>query len=107
MPSEIQFPPLPPSLEGPARIRQAPAAPAQDGTPVQGGTFAETLGKAIEGLDAAQGAADAEANKVAAGQGNLHEMAIALEKADISMRLAMKVRNKIVDAYNEIMRMSV
>ena len=31
----------------------------------------------------------------------------ALEKADISMRLAMRVRNKLVDTYNEIMRMGI
>jgi flagellar hook-basal body complex protein FliE len=34
-------------------------------------------------------------------------MALALEKADISMRLAMRVRNKLVDTYNEIMRMGI
>jgi flagellar hook-basal body complex protein FliE len=44
---------------------------------------------------------------VAKGAGNLHEMALALEKADVAMRLAVRVRNKVVDAYNEIMRMGV
>jgi flagellar hook-basal body complex protein FliE len=71
------------------------------------GSFADTLGQAVSKLDELQVDADAEARKVAVGQGNLHEMAIALEKADIGMRLAMKVRNKVVDAYNEIMRMSL
>ena len=51
--------------------------------------------------------ADQQAEKVALGGGNLHEMSLALEKADVSMRLAMKVRNKMIDAYQEIMRMSV
>jgi flagellar hook-basal body complex protein FliE len=72
-----------------------------------GDSFAKTLGQAVDQLDQLQVGADTEAKKVAVGQGNLHEMAIALEKADIAMRLAMKVRNKVVDAYNEIMRMSV
>ena len=31
----------------------------------------------------------------------------ALEKADVAMRLAMRVRNKLVDTYNEIMRMGI
>ncbi|MBL8934291.1 MAG: flagellar hook-basal body complex protein FliE, partial [Archangium sp.] len=31
----------------------------------------------------------------------------ALEKADIAMRLAMKVRTKLVEAYNDVMRMTV
>ena len=52
-------------------------------------------------------AADDQATKVANGGGNLHEMSLALEKADITMRLAVKVRNKLLDAYNEIMKMGV
>lgn len=71
------------------------------------GNFTEALGKAIGEVDRMQVASDQQASMVAQGQGNLHEMAIALEKADVSMRLAMKVRNKVVEAYNEIMRMGV
>jgi flagellar hook-basal body complex protein FliE len=69
--------------------------------------FAETLGGALQKVDQLQLDADAQAEKVALGGGNLHEMSIALEKADVSMRLAMKVRNKLVEAYQEIMRMNV
>ena len=69
--------------------------------------FAETLGGALQKVDQLQLDADAQAEKVALGGGNLHEMSIALEKADVSMRLAMKVRNKMVEAYQEIMRMNV
>jgi flagellar hook-basal body complex protein FliE len=58
-------------------------------------------------VDKLQMDADHQAKMVAEGGGNLHEMSLSLEKADISMRLAMKVRNKLVDAYNEIMKMSV
>ena len=68
----------------------------------------------INGLDGAERAsapkpanAAAFAGEVAKGAGNLHEMALALEKADVAMRLAVRVRNKVVDAYNEIMRMGV
>jgi len=51
--------------------------------------------------------ADHQAAQVAKGAGNLHEMALALEKADVAMRLAVRVRNKVVETYNEIMRMGV
>ena len=34
-------------------------------------------------------------------------MTIALEKADVAMRLAMRVRNKLVETYNDIMRMGM
>ncbi len=76
-----------------------------------GGTSADAfkseLGKAIGEVDKLQTAADAQADAVAHGAGNLHEMALALEKADVAMRLAMLVRNKLVDTYNEIMRMGI
>ena len=71
------------------------------------GSFTEALGGALGKVDQIQLEADAQAEKVAMGGGNLHEMSLALEKADVSMRLAMKVRNKLVEAYQEIMRMSV
>jgi flagellar hook-basal body complex protein FliE len=38
---------------------------------------------------------------------DLHEMMIAMEKADISLRLMVQVRNKAIDAYHEIMRMQI
>ncbi len=71
------------------------------------GSFAQALGEAIGKAEALQQGADAEATKAALGAGNLHETALALEKADVAMRMLVKVRNKIVDAYQEVMRMTV
>jgi flagellar hook-basal body complex protein FliE len=82
-------------------------APTDEGKSVGPGSFVETLGNALQKVDNMQMDADAQAEKVALGGGNLHEMSLALEKADVSMRLAMKVRNKLIDAYQEIMRMNV
>jgi flagellar hook-basal body complex protein FliE len=72
-----------------------------------GASFADELGRALGSVEKAQLDADGAASKVALGGGNLHETAIALEAADISMRVATKVRNKLVEAYQEVMRMSV
>ena len=69
--------------------------------------FAQHLGKALEGVEALQMAADRQAEALALGQGNLHETALALEKADVGMRVMTKVRNRFVEAYQEIMRMNV
>ena len=45
---------------------------------------------------------------VATGRSNnLHEMMIALDRADISFRMLTQVRNKAIDAYQEIMRMPI
>ena len=70
-------------------------------------SFADALGKAVSEVEKAQTEADGEVQKAALGGGNLHEAMLALEKADVSMRLAMKIRNKVVDAYQEVMRMTV
>ncbi len=41
------------------------------------------------------------------GADNIHQVTIAAQKADISLSLALQVRNKLVDAYQEIMRMQI
>ncbi|MES1204920.1 MAG: flagellar hook-basal body complex protein FliE [Pseudomonadota bacterium] len=86
--------------DGPRQIERSVGSASASG-------FAETLGGALQKVDQLQMDADVQAEKVAMGGGNLHEMSMALEKADVSMRLAMKVRNKLVEAYQEIMRMNV
>ena len=41
------------------------------------------------------------------GKGDLQDTMIAIEKADVSFRLMMQIRNKVLEAYQEIMRMQV
>lgn len=69
--------------------------------------FAHELNSALASVEGAQQEADLQVTKAAEGGGNLHELSLSLEKADIAMRVAMKIRNKVVDAYHEVMRMSV
>lgn len=38
---------------------------------------------------------------------NIHQVLIAGEKAEIALQFTMQIRNKILDAYNEIMRMQI
>ncbi len=38
---------------------------------------------------------------------DFHEVAVHLKKADLSFRFALQVRNKLIDAYREVMRMNV
>jgi flagellar hook-basal body complex protein FliE len=88
---------------------EAPASsPAIDRPQGAGGEgFSEALEAAVKKVDDLQVAADAESQKLANGDGNLHETMLALEKADVAMRVAMKVRTKLVEAYNDVMRMTV
>lgn len=83
-------------------ILEPGAAPA-----ASSGGFADALGKALAQADKLHITADQQSTAVANGTGNLHETAIALEKADIALRMATKVRNKLVEAYQEVMRMQV
>jgi flagellar hook-basal body complex protein FliE len=71
-------------------------------------SFADVLKTSIDKVNEIQKEADVQAQKLATGQTtNLPEVMVAMEKADISLKLMVQVRNKIIDAYQEIMRMQV
>ena len=95
-------------LQLPVIGADTPADAAPGAAPASGGaSFTEVLGNAIGKVDALQTQADGESEKLALGAGNLHETALALEKADVALRVLSKVRNKVVEAYQEVMRMTV
>lgn len=45
--------------------------------------------------------------RLAAGEGNLHQVMLDLEKARLAFQLTLQVRNKLLEGYQEIMRMQV
>ncbi|MEN3184318.1 MAG: flagellar hook-basal body complex protein FliE [Atribacterota bacterium] len=74
----------------------------------QGNDFAEKLWQALEEVNNLQKEADAAILDVALGkEENLHRAIIALERANLALGLAVQVRNKVIEAYQEIMRMQV
>lgn len=71
-------------------------------------SFSQTLNEAISGVNESMKQADEVSRKFASGEAtSLHEVMIAMEKADISLRTMTAVRSKLVEAYQEIMRMQV
>lgn len=71
-------------------------------------SFKDAMRKAVSEVDNLQHEADKSVTAVQSGQsGSLHEAIIALEKANISFRTMLQVRNKVIEAYQEIMRMQV
>lgn len=71
-------------------------------------SFAAVLENSLVEVNRLQHQADAAITAFATGEKvSLHETMIAMEQADVSFRLMMQVRNKIVEAYQEIMRMQV
>lgn len=76
--------------------------------PQEGKSFADTLKDAVASVDQLQKEADVQMQKLATGENkNIPEVLIAVEKADIALKLMLQVRNKIIDAYQEIMKMQV
>jgi flagellar hook-basal body complex protein FliE len=76
--------------------------------PDHSGSFTTLLQQSLERMNGLQQGADAAVRAFALGQApSVHDTMIAMEKADLSLRLTMKVRNKVVEAYQEIMRMQV
>jgi flagellar hook-basal body complex protein FliE len=78
-------------------------------SPVSSGeSFVASLKDALAKINEAQSHADVSVQSLLTGQStNLHETMIALQKADVSFQLMLQVRNKIVGAYEEIMRMQL
>jgi flagellar hook-basal body complex protein FliE len=70
--------------------------------------FSQVMRDAVKEINQLQTNADEAIAKVQLDNtANIHEAMIALEQAGISFRALMQVRNKIVDAYQEVMRMQV
>ena len=71
-------------------------------------SFGDTLTQAIGKVNEIQKTADTQMQAMASGeQTNISEVMVAAEKADIALKLMMSVRNKVIDAYQEVMKMQV
>ena len=74
----------------------------------EGTSFADTLSESLDKVNDLQKEADKAIEDFATGKTrNIHETMIAVNKADLAFRLTMQVRNKIVEAYQEVMRTQV
>lgn len=73
-----------------------------------GGQFANVLKDSLSEVNRLQQKADASITALATtGKASLHDTMIAMEEASVSFKLMMQVRNKIVEAYQEVMRIQV
>jgi len=81
-----------------------------DGTKVEktGTSFSEVLKDSINKVGELQQEANQQTENLVKMQGqDIHNTMIAVEKADLSFQLMMQIRNKIINAYEEIMKISV
>ena len=86
-------------------LRQAPIQ--LNATQKQASTsdFGEAIKGAIDRVDGMDKEADKSIMDLLKGKADIHETMIALQKADISMRLLLAIRNKAIEAYKEITHM--
>ena len=97
---------LPPisSIAGTAGVNGAQSVAA--GRPADG--FADTITSALESVSEAEFAADSIAQDIATGgEASVQELMTSMTKAQLSVDLLVQVRNKAVEAYQEIMRMQI
>jgi flagellar hook-basal body complex protein FliE len=87
----------------------APAPAGAAGTGAAGGaSFGQVLKDALTQVNSLQREADAAIQDLASGgTATLHDTMLAIQKAELSFKLMMQVRNKIVEAYQEVLRMQV
>ena len=84
------------------------AKPAIGGAGASGDTFGSLVKNSLEALDGSQKVAEQEIAKAVTGEStDLHKTIIALQTADLKFQLGLQVRNKLIGAYEEIMRMQV
>lgn len=84
----------------PARLQRSERINSNDPT-----GFGNVIKSAIDNVNGMEKDADKSILNLLQGKEEVHTTMIALQKADISMRMLLSVRNKVIEAYREIMRM--
>lgn len=81
------------------------ASGAQDAA--AGGSFADALKGLVENTDSTADQANAAVSGMLDKSVDVHDAMIALQRAEMSLQLTVQIRNKLVQAYQDIMRMPV
>lgn len=73
-----------------------------------GGSFSEVLNNALKELNDTQVKADNLTRELLTGEiQDIHQVTVAMQEAKLTMQLAVEVRNKVIEAYQEISRMQI
>ena len=98
--ADLTIGPLPGTLSTP-EIPQALRQPRQ----TDKSSFTEFLKSAVDNVNELQNQSDTQIRKFLAGEGpDIHTVILAVNKAELSFQLMMQVRNKLLQAYQEVMR---
>ena len=90
-----------------AQAYRSVAGGSDAGGAAAGGGFGEALGKALGGVvDTARDAED-KATSALAGHGSLTDVVSAVSRAELALQTTVAIRDKVVAAYQDIMRMPI
>ena len=94
---------------GAGQALQNPSAITAAREPVDGeSSFARTITSLLQDVNAQQLQSDHSLQQLVTGEtDNVHNVVLAVAKADLSFRLVLEIRNRLIESYQEIMRMQV
>lgn len=85
-----------------------PSAKPGSKAPADKRSFGQVLGNIVKDVDNLHKNAEKTTDKLLTGElEDVHQVVVAMEEAETSFRLLMEIRNKMVDAYREVMKMQV
>jgi len=94
------------SMHGKA-AQLAPGAGASEAADSASTAFSEILGNGLKEVDNSIRQSESIHLEVVKGNLDFHEVAAQLKESELSFQFAMQIRNKLIDAYREVMRMGV
>jgi flagellar hook-basal body complex protein FliE len=83
----------------------AAASPAAAAAPAGG--FEDSLSSLLASVNESAGEANTAIADMVAGTGDVHEAMLALQRAETTLQLTVQIRNKLVQAYQDVMRMPI
>jgi flagellar hook-basal body complex protein FliE len=83
-----------------------PAAAAAGGG-AAGVSFGDSLKGLLSSVESSAGDANTAVSEMVTGSGDVHHAMIALQQAEMTLQLTVQIRNKLMAAYQDVMRMSV
>lgn len=87
-----------------AATRTAKSAPSGGGPAT---AFADTVSRLVEGVEKQTAQANAAVSGMLDKSVDVHDAMIALQKSELALQLTVQIRNKFVQAYQDVMRMPV
>jgi flagellar hook-basal body complex protein FliE len=87
----------------------AVAGTAATGAPAKAGAtgFADMVSQLVSGVEGSEQQANAAIEGMLNKTADVHDAMIALQRSELSLQLVVQVRNKFVQAYQDIMRMPI